>query len=229
MGDWFTIQTDNGLVMDIAGGAHGGKVTLYQHHGGNNQLWRFDDGCLVSKTGLVADIRDGNRNAGAGIIGWKRHDGINQKWSLKGNVIHSKMTDMVMEVKGGKMESGMEVIISPKNGKNNQMWYLHADRKKEEKNEQGNIPTAITSKGKDLEKKCQAGHNTSLNSTSSPPVPECPVCLEEMKPPLKIFNCRNGHLVCSECRPRLTVCTNCREEYTGRATAVEQMLRQMFD
>ena len=70
-----------------------------------------------------------------------------------------------------------------------------------------------------------------LNSSASsalctPNIPECPICFEEMRPHLQIFNCRNGHLVCSVCKPRVSVCM-CREEYMGRATAVEQIIRQM--
>ena len=62
----------------------------------------------------------------------------------------------------------------------------------------------------------------------APDVPECPLCLEEMKPPMQIYNCRNGHLICGDCLPKVDSCTNCRTEYTGRATTVEQMLRQKF-
>merc|ERR1719347_302042 len=60
-------------------------------------------------------------------------------------------------------------------------------------------------------------------------VPECPVCMEKMKPPLKIFNCDNGHLICSSCRPRITEgqC-HCRALYRGRATAMEQIIKQML-
>jgi len=81
----------------------------------------------------------------------------------------------------------------------------------------------------DLERRMQARMRTPANAT--PNVPECPVCLEEMNPPTEIFNCRNGHLICGECRPNVAnnMCTTCRVvEYTGRATAVEQMIRQMF-
>ena len=83
-----------------------------------------------------------------------------------------------------------------------------------------------------LEKKMQARFTTSTNSSPpapSPDVPECPVCFEDMKPPIKIYNCTNGHLICADCKDRVTMCTNCREPYMGRATAVEQMLRQMFN
>ena len=29
---------------------------------------------------------------------------------------------------------------------------------------------------------------------------ECPVCMEEMKPPKKIFQCSNGHVICELCK-----------------------------
>jgi len=59
-------------------------------------------------------------------------------------------------------------------------------------------------------------------------VPECPVCLVKMAPPLQIFTCSNGHLICNLCKPRISgnLCvTRCQGSYTGRATAVEQIVR----
>ena len=80
----------------------------------------------------------------------------------------------------------------------------------------------------ELQTNIQKHLNLSATPDSSSDIPECPVCLEDMKPPLKVFTCRNGHLVCSTCRPKVSLCTNCREEYTGRATAVEQIIRKML-
>ncbi|CAD6195424.1 unnamed protein product [Caenorhabditis auriculariae] len=37
---------------------------------------------------------------------------------------------------------------------------------------------------------------------------ECPVCLEYMLPPY--LQCQSGHLVCSNCRPKLQCCPTCR-------------------
>ena len=107
-------------------------------------------------------------------------------------------------------------------------------KQKEEMEELDRILLENKRKKSDLEKKMQARFATSTNSSASaqpapsPDVPECPICLEEMSPPTRIFTCANGHLICSNCRARVTVCT-CRKEYLGRATAVEQMLRQMFN
>jgi hypothetical protein len=36
--------------------------------------------------------------------------------------------------------------------------------------------------------------------------PACPVCLEIMSRPQRIHQCRHGHLVCGDCRPRLQLC-----------------------
>jgi len=83
----------------------------------------------------------------------------------------------------------------------------------------------------DLKRRMQDRLNSSTSTAPPAPqaivIPECPACLEEMRPPLQIFNCRNGHFICSVCRPSVSICTMCRMEYMGRATGVEQMIRQM--
>eukprot|EP00092_Neocalanus_flemingeri_P039996 GFUD01043565.1.p1 GENE.GFUD01043565.1~~GFUD01043565.1.p1 ORF type:complete len:195 (+),score=54.03 GFUD01043565.1:57-641(+) len=54
---------------------------------------------------------------------------------------------------------------------------------------------------------------------------ECPVCWEEMKPPVHIWQCSQGHLVCELCktRPEVRHCPTCRQEIVGRATMVEKI------
>ena len=63
-----------------------------------------------------------------------------------------------------------------------------------------------------------------------PPCPSCPVCFEVLKPPVRILQCINGHLVCERCRsqPQIEVCPTCRKYIVGRATAMEQHLRALF-
>ena len=41
---------------------------------------------------------------------------------------------------------------------------------------------------------------------------KCPVCLEEMRRPIKIFQCINGHTLCERCKnnPSVTTCPTCR-------------------
>ena len=68
MGDWFVVETANGLVLDISEGEQGGKLIVFTRHGGDNQLWRLEDGRLVNKTGMVADIADSNREEGPRLL-----------------------------------------------------------------------------------------------------------------------------------------------------------------
>merc|ERR1719300_80116 len=56
-------------------------------------------------------------------------------------------------------------------------------------------------------------------------LPDCPVCMEEMRPPVQIFNCLNGHVICGECRRRVSICTHCRSPYVDRATAMELWIK----
>ena len=41
---------------------------------------------------------------------------------------------------------------------------------------------------------------------------ECPVCMDVSKPP--IYQCEEGHIICSSCKPLLTDCPmNCGKKY----------------
>jgi len=65
-------------------------------------------------------------------------------------------------------------------------------------------------------------------------IPECPACYEKMRPPRQIYNCANGHLICSDCKPLFNCLTDnycvhhCGSMYTGRAIAMEQVIRQIL-
>ena len=41
---------------------------------------------------------------------------------------------------------------------------------------------------------------------------ECPVCYEMMRPPSRIFQCNNGHLICEDCKSHseIRTCPTCR-------------------
>ena len=58
-------------------------------------------------------------------------------------------------------------------------------------------------------------------------IPECPVCFIQMRAPVHIFSCPNGHFVCGSCKPRIVrnKCAECRSQYMGRASGVENMVR----
>ena len=60
----------------------------------------------------------------------------------------------------------------------------------------------------------------SMMASSIEMLPECPVCLREMVPPMKIFQCRNGHALCEECKDNehVRTCPSCRVTLEGDAT-----------
>ena len=60
---------------------------------------------------------------------------------------------------------------------------------------------------------------------------ECPICLEVMKPPVKIWMCPQTHLVCEDCKDRMdnSICPTCRsDKVEGRAFFAENMARALF-
>jgi len=59
---------------------------------------------------------------------------------------------------------------------------------------------------------------------------ECPVCFLEMRPPVHIWQCAQGHPVCQPCkaRPEVRHCPTCRQRIVGRATLVEKIAAQVF-
>jgi len=64
---------------------------------------------------------------------------------------------------------------------------------------------------------------------------ECPVCMEEMKPPKKIFQCSNGHVICELCKnnPEVRSCPTCRVKFRGhtvvRNIVAEKLARSTFE
>jgi len=59
---------------------------------------------------------------------------------------------------------------------------------------------------------------------------ECPICFEEMKPPMRIWQCVDGHPVCEGCRKKLDSkgCPSCNRSVEGRNIALEKMARSLY-
>jgi len=80
----------------------------------------------------------------------------------------------------------------------------------------------------------RTGEEAAGNIPPASLIPECPCCYEsllEMRPPKQILTCGNGHLICSDCQPEITgnrCISRCGSSYGGRATAMEQMVRQIL-
>merc|ERR1712107_94234 len=59
---------------------------------------------------------------------------------------------------------------------------------------------------------------------------ECPICFEEMKPPMRIWQCVDGHAICAGCREKLESkgCPPCSRSIDGRNFTLEKMARSLF-
>jgi len=62
---------------------------------------------------------------------------------------------------------------------------------------------------------------------------KCPVCLDTCRPPLQIWQCREGHIVCESCfsRPVLVVCPQCRmslDRNVSRSRVLEDLAMRLF-
>merc|ERR1712179_421328 len=60
---------------------------------------------------------------------------------------------------------------------------------------------------------------------------ECPVCLTEMVPPTRIWQCSAGHAICQNCKRNKNIkkkCPTCRQAIIGRATTLEKMAGSLF-
>jgi len=64
---------------------------------------------------------------------------------------------------------------------------------------------------------------------NQPVAPECPVCLDKMVPPTRIFQCINGHHTCEKCKSKMNspLCPNCRKTFIGRAFGMENFLKDL--
>jgi len=54
--------------------------------------------------------------------------------------------------------------------------------------------------------------------------PECPICHERIKKPMRLKQCGQGHIVCEACLRDATNCYTCKDVITGRPTALEHIL-----
>ena len=59
---------------------------------------------------------------------------------------------------------------------------------------------------------------------------KCPVCSVWMMPPAPIFQCEDGHVICSHCRhlPYMEECPDCMGPFVGRNTLIENIAAIVF-
>lgn len=140
-------NVNSGLVMDVKGGnsTAGANVIQWPYQGHNNQQWAVvadgtHNGTAVYQivnlnSGLVLDVYGGQKNAGAQVIQWSNHNGLNQQWYLIADgtsngvpiyLIRNVNSNLVMDVSGGGTTAGNNVIQWPSHNGTNQQWSLIA-------------------------------------------------------------------------------------------------------
>ena len=87
------------LVLDIKNGKKSGILRMVEpERGRSSQLWRWDESCrLVSKLGLVADIKGASKKEEAVCHAWKAHEGLSQKWRVEKAAIMSNLSHLVID------------------------------------------------------------------------------------------------------------------------------------
>merc|ERR1712233_235883 len=68
---------------------------------------------------------------------------------------------------------------------------------------------------------------------------ECPICMEVMAPPSRIWQCKVGHVICEPCKDKVkkqtstttpvSICPTCKTApFIGRNLALERISRSLF-
>jgi len=112
--------------LDIQGASNaaGTKLIVWPRLAQDNQMFRFRNGMLECKNGLVLDV-EGGMVKGNNIIQWKPHGGANQRWKLFADgTIRLESGALVMDIQGGSTQQGAHVIAWSHHGKSNQKWRL---------------------------------------------------------------------------------------------------------
>ena len=126
--DWFIIESKHsGLVVDVAASEHGAKIITYSEHGGDNQLWRWEGFCIVSKLGLALDVEASGSEPGTNVVSWTHHGGDNQKWRIQGDKIISEANGMALDIEGGSHDEETPLITWPLHSEtevDNQSWRI---------------------------------------------------------------------------------------------------------
>ena len=95
---FFIASQESGLVLEISAGKKGGDLILSKARGTPNQQWRLDENRrLVSRLGLVADIKGKNKRGGTVCHAWTAHDDLNQKWRFEDDAIKSDLNNFVID------------------------------------------------------------------------------------------------------------------------------------
>ena len=95
----------------------------------------------------------------------------------------------------------------------------------EQKTEIQDLKTSVKNEIDDL-KDMILSLNMSVHPKESTLRSECPSCMEILRPPMRLMQCGQGHIVSEDCYTRLEEmeCPTCWGDITGRPTELERVL-----
>ena len=103
-------------------------VGIWKYHGGDNQLWFWDNDSIRSKKypDKVLDLHMNNfrENGWGKVYLFTYNGGNNQKWKIDMNNIISEYDNLYLDVKDDSTNSGAPVGGYPSNGNANQQWII---------------------------------------------------------------------------------------------------------
>lgn len=124
--NWFYIESKlNFQVLDIRNGRSHERndVVMWFKAKGNNQLWRWDEGRLVSKlNNLALTIKNDDKKKKATVWMMKKSNSKSQKWKVVNEQLVSELNGLVLDVKNGVIDRGNTVWMWIKNNGNAQKW-----------------------------------------------------------------------------------------------------------
>ncbi len=123
-----TVVSGDGKCLDVHYPdrfLNGGRVQIWDCHGGINQQWHLEGGALVSGNGKCLDVHHPDRFLNGGRVQiWDCHGGENQQWNVEGSALVSD-NGKCLDVHGPERHlNGGRVQIWDCHGGINQQWHL---------------------------------------------------------------------------------------------------------
>ena len=120
------------LCLDVNEGStkDRAKIILFDHTGGDNQVWIRQGNSLVSKkSGKALDI-EGGEGEGKNVIQFTQNNGANQQFQItvgnsSGVVYITSPSGLALTVKNNNINKREEIIVSKLTGAHNQLWVLN--------------------------------------------------------------------------------------------------------
>ena len=137
-------------------------------------------------------------------------DCLSNKHQMKLNKRRRQHAQEISLLETRQMRERVELMMKNKNDSNEMTVCIN------------HVKTTLNSLKKNLKRKFR-------DDNEDDDIPECPVCKVEMTAPKQIHQCPEGHLICSDCKPKCeSRCATCRNSsgYVGRCRFLEDMIQK---